>query len=110
MKNLFSIFVFCILSSTAFAELVCLAPAGCQLDLKTGACPDCVEVNETRFNDVGFSKLKSAPMLCENKKIECSKRNPNKHYCEVVFNECVVSYCDEDCMNEKLQKMERNRG
>ena len=43
MKKLFGLFVIGILSSTAMAELVCLAPSGCAIDIETGACPTCVE-------------------------------------------------------------------
>ena len=43
MKKLFGLFVIGILSSTAMAELVCLAPSGCAIEIETGACPTCVE-------------------------------------------------------------------
>ena len=43
MKKLFGLFVIGILSSTAMAELVCLSPSGCAIDIETGACPTCVE-------------------------------------------------------------------
>ena len=43
MKKLFGLFVIGILSSTAMAELVCLSPSGCDIDIETGACPTCVE-------------------------------------------------------------------
>ena len=43
MKKLFGLFVIGILSSTAMAELVCLSPSGCAIELETGACPTCVE-------------------------------------------------------------------
>ena len=45
MKKLFGLFVIGILSSTAMAELVCLAPSGCAIDIETGACPTCVETS-----------------------------------------------------------------
>ena len=43
MKKLFGLFVIGILSSTAMAELVCLSPSGCVIEIETGACPTCVE-------------------------------------------------------------------
>ena len=43
MKKLFGLFVIGILSSTARAELVCLSPSGCVIEIETGACPTCVE-------------------------------------------------------------------
>ena len=43
MKKLFGLFVIGILSSTAMAELVCLSPSGCAIEMETGACPTCVE-------------------------------------------------------------------
>ena len=43
MKKLFGLFVIGILSSTAMAELVCLSPSGCAIEIETGACPTCVE-------------------------------------------------------------------
>ena len=45
MKKLFGLFVIGILSSTAMAELVCLAPSGCAIYIETGACPTCVETS-----------------------------------------------------------------
>jgi hypothetical protein len=45
MKKLFGLFVIGILSSTAMAELVCLAPSGCAIEIETGACPTCVEIS-----------------------------------------------------------------
>ena len=45
MKKLFGLFVIGILSSTAMAELVCLSPSGCVIELETGACPTCVETS-----------------------------------------------------------------
>ena len=45
MKKLFGLFVIGILSSTAMAELVCLAPSGCAIEIETGACPTCVETS-----------------------------------------------------------------
>ena len=45
MKKLFGLFVIGILSSMAMAELVCLAPSGCAIDIETGACPTCVETS-----------------------------------------------------------------
>ena len=43
MKKLFGLFVIGILSSTAMAELVCLAPSGCAIEIETGTCLTCVE-------------------------------------------------------------------
>ena len=45
MKKLFGLFVIGILSSTAMAELVCLSPSGCVIEMETGACPTCVETS-----------------------------------------------------------------
>ena len=45
MKKLLGLFVIGILSSTAMAELVCLAPSGCAIEIETGACPTCVETS-----------------------------------------------------------------
>jgi len=45
MKKLFGLFVIGILSSTAMAELVCLAPSGCAIEIETGDCPTCVETS-----------------------------------------------------------------
>ena len=45
MKKLFGLFVIGILSSTAMAELVCLAPSGCAIEIETGDCPTCVEIS-----------------------------------------------------------------
>ena len=45
MKKLFGLFVIGILSSTAMAELVCLSPSGCAIEIETGACSTCVETS-----------------------------------------------------------------
>ena len=44
MKTLFGIFVFCILATTAFSEEMCLRIDGCWIDVKTGECPECVDI------------------------------------------------------------------
>ena len=44
MKTLFGIFVFCILATTAFSEEMCLRIDGCWSDVKTGECPECVDI------------------------------------------------------------------
>jgi hypothetical protein len=44
MKTLFGIFVSCILATTAFSEEMCLRIDGCWVDVKTGECPECVDI------------------------------------------------------------------
>ena len=64
MKKLFGLFVIGILSSTAMAELVCLAPSGCAIEIETGACPTCVET----------SIVEPVPLRCRSRGdgVECA--------------------------------------
>ena len=44
MKKLFGIFVLCIIATTSFSEEMCLKIDGCWVDVKTGECPECVDI------------------------------------------------------------------
>ena len=44
-KLLLSVFVMCAMYESAWSgfERVCIAPAGCQIIMNTGECPDCID-------------------------------------------------------------------
>ena len=44
-KLLLSVFVICAMYESAWSgfERVCIAPAGCQIIMSTGECPDCID-------------------------------------------------------------------
>ena len=93
MKKLFGLFVIGILSSTAMAELVCLAPSGCAIEIETGACPTCVEtsiVESIVKNKIVSTSNSSCPNYFE--------RDHGGKTCEVQRNRCGSSkrLCNQD--------------
>ena len=44
-KLLLSVFVMCAMYESAWSriERVCIAPAGCQIIMSTGECPECID-------------------------------------------------------------------
>ena len=105
MKKLFGLFVIGILSSTAMAELVCLSPSGCAIELETGACPTCVEnlIVESSVN----SKVESIVVKQSSKdpydvsKSKCPnyfERDHGGKTCEIQRNRCGSSkrLCNQD--------------
>ena len=44
-KLLLSVFVMCAMYESAWSriERICIAPAGCQIIMNTGECPDCID-------------------------------------------------------------------
>ena len=97
MKKLFGLFVISILSSTAMAELVCLSPSGCAIDMETGACPTCIVKIEPIVEP--FAKIKSEIFSasfssCPN----YFERDHGGKTCEIQRNICGSSkrLCNKD--------------
>ena len=97
MKKLFGLFVIGILSSTAMAELVCLAPSGCAIEIETGACPTCVETSIVE--PIVESIIKSE--IVSTSKSKCPNYFEKDHggkTCEIQRNRCGSSkrLCNQD--------------
>ena len=101
MKKLFGLFVISILSSTAMAELICLSPVGCAIDIETGACPTCIEkiepiVEPTVELDVNVKSttVSDSSNSCPN----YFELHHNGKTCEISKNRCTSSkrLCNKD--------------
>jgi len=117
MKKLFGLFVIGILSSTAMAELVCLSPSGCVIELETGACPTCVET--LIVEPIVESIIKSE--IVSTSKSKCPNYFEKDHggkTCEIQRNRCGSSkrLCNQDFRGCKRvessynKRFERNHG
>ena len=117
MKKLFGLFVIGILSSTAMAELVCLAPSGCVIEIETGACPTCVETSivEPIVESIVKSEIvSSSDNSCPN----YFELHHGGKTCEIQRNICASSkrLCDQDFRGCKRvessynKRFERNHG
>ena len=117
MKKLFGLFVIGILSSTAMAELVCLAPSGCAIEIETGACPTCVE--NSIVESIVESIIKSE--IVSTSKSKCPnyfERDHGGKTCEIQRNRCGSSkrLCNQDFRGCKRvessynKRFERNHG
>ncbi len=103
MKKLFGLFVIGILSSTAMAELVCLAPSGCAIEIETGACPTCVEnsivelivesivkseiVSTSNSSCPNYFELHHGGKTCEIQRNKCDS-NKFPTLCDINFKGC----------------------
>ena len=100
MKKLFGLFVIGILSSTAMAELVCLSPSGCVIELETGACPTCVE------NSIVEPIIKIVEPIIKSEIVSTSDNSCSNYFelhhggktCEISRNRCGSSkrLCNQD--------------
>ena len=128
MKKLFGLFVIGILSSTAMAELVCLSPSGCVIELETGACPTCVEtsivesiVETSIVEPIVESIIKSE--IVSTSKSKCPNYFEKDHggkTCEIQWNKCdsnkFPTLCDinfKGCKEIEINyniRFERNNG
>ena len=119
MKKLFGLFVIGILSSTAMAELVCLAPSGCAIEIETGACPTCVETSIVE--PIVESIIKSE--IVSTSKSKCPNYFEKDHggkTCEIQRNKCdsnkFPTLCDinfKGCKEIEInynKRFERNNG
>ena len=75
MKLLFLLILFIPLS--IFAKQICIAPGGCKIEMDTGFCPKCIEVDEPI--------IKEEKVVVEKKpsQLEVSKTNKKKGVCYV---------------------------
>jgi len=117
MKKLFGLFVIGILSSTAMAELVCLAPSGCAIEIETGDCPTCVEISIVE--PIVETIIKSEIVSTSNN--SCPNYFELHHggkTCEIQRNRCGSSkrLCNQDFRGCKRvessynKRFERNHG
>ena len=117
MKKLFGLFVIGILSSTAMAELVCLSPSGCAIEIETGACPTCVETSivEPIVESIIKSEIvSSSDNSCPN----YFELHHGGKTCEIQRNICASSkrLCNQDFRGCKRvessynKRFERNHG
>jgi len=100
MKKLFGLFVIGILSSTAMAELVCLSPSGCVIEIETGACPTCVE------NSIVEPIIKIVEPIIKSEIVSTSNSSCPNYFerdhggktCEIQRNKCGSSkrLCNQD--------------
>ena len=97
MKKLFGLFVIGILSSTAMADLVCLSPSGCAIDMETGACPTCVETSivEPIVETIIKSEIVS---ISNNSCPNYFELHHGGKTCEISKNRCTSSkrLCNQD--------------
>ena len=127
MKKLFGLFVIGILSSTAMAELVCLSPSGCAIEMETGACPTCVETSIVE--SIVKSKVETIVVKQSSKdpydvsKSKCPnyfERDHGGKTCEIQRNKCdsnkFPTLCDinfKGCKEIEInynKRFERNNG
>ena len=119
MKKLFGLFVIGILSSTAMAELVCLAPSGCVIEIETGACPTCVETSIVE--PIVESIIKSEIVSTSNSSCpNYFERDHGGKTCEIQRNKCdsnkFPTLCDinfKGCKEIEINyniRFERNHG
>ena len=119
MKKLFGLFVIGILSSTAMAELVCLSPAGCAIEIETGDCPTCVEnsIIEPIVESIVKSEIvSSSDNSCPN----YFELHHGGKTCEIQRNKCdcnkFPTLCDinfKGCKEIEInynKRFERNNG
>ena len=120
MKKLFGLFVIGILSSTAMAEVVCLSPSGCVIELETGACPTCVE------NSIVEPIIKIVEPIIKSEIVSTSDNSCSNYFelhhggktCEIQRNICGSSkrLCNQDFRGCKRvessynKRFERNHG
>ena len=103
MKKLFGLFVIGILSSTAMAELVCLAPSGCAIEIETGDCPTCVETSIVE-SIVKSEIISSSDNSCPN----YFELNHGGKTCEISRDKCDSTkwLCDDTFLGCK--EIEKN--
>ena len=112
MKKLFGLFVIGILSSTAMAELVCLAPSGCAIEIETGACPTCVETSIVE--PIVESIIKSTVVsVSSNSCPNYFELHHGGKTCEIQRNRCdsnkFPTLCDKDFRGCKEIEIKYNK-
>ena len=89
-KLLLSVFVMCAMYESAWSriERVCIAPAGCQIIMSTGECPDCIDkfipdvVTDT-YEEAKVEKKK------EEKKVATKPVQTKRKW------KCIIPPCDD---------------
>ena len=101
MKKLFGLFVIGILSSTAMAELVCLAPSGCAIEIETGACPTCVETS------IVEPIIKSEIVRTSNSGCHSyfERNHGGRNICEVARDGCVEYQSKQELVQHRSPRL-----
>jgi len=85
---LLSIILFIFSPSILLAKQICLAPSGCKIEMDTGLCPKCVEVEEPTIIKeekvvVVHKPIVKTPPKKKPSQLEVSKTNKKKGVCYV---------------------------
>ena len=89
-KLLLSVFVMCAMYESAWSriERVCIAPAGCQIIMSTGECPECIDkfypdVITDTYEEAKVEKKK------EEKKVATKPVQTKRKW------KCIIPSCDD---------------
>ena len=87
MKLLFLLILFIPLS--IFAKSICIAPSGCAIEMDTGFCPKCIEVDEPIIKEekvvVEKKPIVKIPTKKKPSQLEVSKTNKKKDDFDLNF-------------------------
>ena len=85
-KLLLSVFVMCAMYESAWSrvERVCIAPAGCQIIMSTGECPECID---KFYPDVVKDTYEEAKV--EEKKVATKPVQTKRKW------KCIIPPCDD---------------
>ena len=88
-KLLLSVFVMCAMYESAWSrvERVCIAPAGCQIIMSTGECPECID---KFYPDVITDTYEEAKVEKKEEKKVATKPVQTKRKCK-----CIIPPCDD---------------
>ena len=95
MKLLFLLILFIPLS--IFAKQICIAPGGCKIEIDTGFCPKCIEVDEPIIKEekVVVEKKPVVKIPPKQKVSQSKERKPRKRNWVGQLFECIVG-CKEN--------------
>ena len=87
MKILLSIIIL-LIPFSIFAKQICIAPSGCKIEMDTGFCPKCIEVDEQPIIKeekviVMHKPIVKIPPKKKPSQLEVSKTNKKKGVCYV---------------------------
>ena len=92
MKILLSLIILFVPISI-LAKQICLAPSGCKIEMDTGLCPNCIEVEEPPIIKEEVVIVEKKPVVKISPKVSQSKdRKPRKrerNWVGILF-ECIV--------------------
>jgi len=91
MKILLSIIIL-LLPFSIFAKQICIAPSGCKIEMDTGFCPKCIEVDEQPIIKEEKVVVEKKPKVSQSKDKKPRKRERN--WVGTLF-ECIVG-CKEN--------------